>query len=87
MSITNISWLFCGLFAFTTLIGSAITVHPSFQRTMNMLIGGAATASWAFGIFAISFKRRKIAESKRLILAFLCIAVLTTILCIFIHGG
>jgi uncharacterized membrane protein YuzA (DUF378 family) len=83
MNITNISWYLCGLFAFATMIGFVVTVHPKLQNTIYLFIGGAAAISLVFGIFEFEFNRRGFKESKWLLFAFRCLAVLATIFIIF----
>lgn len=84
MRVANICWYLCGLLAVALLLTSAITVHPNAQREIAMMMGVEAVLCVGFGVLGIVFKWMLSVDPPWLVRTFQCLAVLVTILVVFI---
>jgi len=87
MTITNLSWYLCVLFAGALVISSAITVAPNGQAWMRMEMGICLALSILFAAVALIFRVRHIPQPKWLLRLFQCFAVLATVAVFMMVGG
>jgi hypothetical protein len=85
MTVVNLSWYLCVLFAVALAVSSAITVEPGvlwFQITVTWL-----ALSILFALVAIMFKRFRVPQPKWLLRLFQGLAVLATLVVILMVCG
>lgn len=87
MTVGNISWYLCVLFAIALAVSSAITVVPDGQAEMRLLMGTCATLSMFFAAVALAFKRLHLSQPKWLLRVLQCLAILTTLAVLMLIGG
>jgi hypothetical protein len=87
MKVASICWYLCGLFVVGLLISSAISVHPSVETAMTILMGVEAGLCVLFGVLAAVLKHLKLAEPPWVVRVFQGLAVLATILVVLLAGG
>ena len=87
MTVINISWYLCVLFAVALAVSFAITVAPGGQAWMRLEMGMWLALSIAFAAVAVLFKRFHIPQPKWLLRLFQGLAVLATIVVFLMVGG
>ena len=79
MTVINLSWYLCVLFACALAISSAITVAPNGQASLRLEMGIWLALSILFAAVAIIFRLRHVPQPKWLLRLFQCFAVLATV--------
>ena len=89
MSAHIISWYLCALFAFVSLIMSAMTVVPDYESMHQANVTGCLMLALAFGVMAVVLRRRgtKSAEGKWVSRSLLVVAFIVTIMAMVLVGG
>ncbi len=87
MTVINLSWYLCVLFAVALAISSAVTVVPGGQVWMRLEMGTWLTLSILFAAVAIVFRLRHVLQPKWLLRAFQGFAVLATLVVFLMVGG
>ena len=87
MTVINLSWYLCVLFATTLAISSAITVVPDGQAAMRLEMGIWLALAILFAAVAIIFKLLHVPQPKWLLRLFQCLAVLATVVVLMMVGG
>ena len=89
MTVINISWYLCILFAFAVAlaVSSAITVAPAGQAWMRLEIGTWLALAVAFAAVAVIFKRFHVPQPRWLLRVFQGFAVLATLVALIMVGG
>ncbi len=87
MTVINLSWYLCVLFAVALAISSAITVAPNGQAAMRLEMGIWLVLSILFAAVAIIFRLRHIPQPKWLLLLFQSLAVLATVVVFMMISG
>jgi hypothetical protein len=87
MTVINLSWYLCVLFAVALAIPSAITVAPGGQIWMRLEMGIWLALSILFAAVAIIFRRFRVPHPKWLLRLFQCFAVLATVVVFMMVGG
>ena len=85
MTVINLSWYLCVLFAVALAISSAITVAPGIL--MFKITGIWLALSILFAVVANIFRRFRVPQPKWLLRLFQCVAVLATLAVFMIVGG
>ncbi|MEI8373854.1 MAG: hypothetical protein WCJ35_13580 [Planctomycetota bacterium] len=79
MTVINLSWYLCVLFAVALVVSSAITVAPGGQAWMRLEMGIWLALSVLFAAVAVIFRLRHVPQPKWLLRLFQCFAVLATV--------
>ncbi len=87
MTVINLSWYLCVLFAVALAFSSAITVAPGGQAWMRLEMGIWLGLSILFAAVAVIFKLRHVSQPKWLLRLFQCFAVLATLMVFMMVGG
>ncbi len=87
MTVINLSWYLCVLFAVALAISSAITVAPGGQAWMRLEMGMWLALSILFAAAAVIFRWFRIPQPKWLLRAFQGLAVLATLVVFLMVGG
>ena len=87
MTVINLSWYLCVLFAVALAVSSAITVAPGGQAWMRLEMGIWLALSILFGAVAVIFKWFHVPQSKWLLWLFQGLAVLATLVVFMMIGG
>ena len=87
MTVINLSWYLCGLFAVALVVSSAITVAPGGQAWMRLVMGIWLALSVLFAAVAVIFRLRHVPQPKWLLRLFQCLAVLATVVVFLMVGG
>ena len=87
MTVINLSWYLCVLFAVALAISSAITVAPGGQAWMRLEMGIWLTLSILFAAVAVIFKWFRVPQPKWLLRLFQGLAVLATLVVFSMVGG
>ena len=87
MTVINLSWYLCVLFAAALAISSAITVVPDGQAGLRLVMGMWLALSILFAAIAIIFKLLRVPQPKWLLRLFQCLAVLATVVVLMMVGG
>lgn len=87
MTVINLSWYFCILFAVALAISSAITVVPGGEAWMRMEMGIWLALSISFAVVAIIFKWFPVPQPGWLLWLFKFFAVLATLVVVLMVGG
>ena len=87
MTVINLSWYLCVLFAVALAISSAITVAPGGQAWMRLEMGIWLALSILFAAVAVIFRWFRIPQPKWLLRLFQGLAVLATLVVFLMVGG
>ena len=87
MTIPNLSWYLCILFAGALAVSSAMTVVPEGQAWMRLEMGIWLALSILFAAVAVIFKWFRIPQPKWLLRLFQGLAVLVTVVVLAMVGG
>ena len=87
MTVINLSWYLCVLFAVALAISSAVTVTPGGQAWMRLKMGIWLALSILFAAVAVIFRWFRVPQPKWLLRLFQGLAVLATLMVFLMVGG
>jgi hypothetical protein len=87
MTVINISWYLCVLFAAALAVSSAITVAPDGQAWMRVELATWLVLSVLFAVVAVAFRLLHIPQPRWLLWTLQCFAVLATVVIALMVGG
>jgi hypothetical protein len=87
MTVINISWYMCVLFAVALAAESAVTVAPGGEMMVRMLMGLWAALAVVFAAVAVTVRWLHVPEPKWLARAFVGVAVVATVIVVVMVVG
>jgi hypothetical protein len=87
MTIINISWYLCILFAVALAVSSTITVVPAGQTWMRQEMGMWLALAVVFAAVAVIFKRFHVPQPRWLLRVFQGFALLATVVVLMVVVG
>jgi len=87
MTIINVSWYLCILFAVALAVSSAITVAPGGQVWVRVEMATWLALSILFAAVAVAFRAFHVPQPRWLLRTLLCFAVLATMAVALMVGG
>lgn len=87
MTVSNVSWYLCVLFAVALALSSAVTVAPQAQTRMRLEMAIWLALSSGFAAVAIIFRWWRVGHRKWLLRLFQCFALLATLVVLMMAIG